>query len=173
MKKISFLVLVYFLTTAGFFKSALEDCADEGFRHNNAFPLVETEWVAHSKEEVDKNRVKLDKINQQKLKKHYSLPICKKISDVRSFPKTCRNPEGQGGKLTYEQVLDNKRQFDLSVGKRVVVKEYTKAEIEKKYKKFLNKSTKLKMKNNLYYGQYEMCVGYKKRSPELFKAKYD
>ena len=59
------------------------------------------------------------------------------------------------------------------MGKQIVVNEYTKAEIEKKYKKFLNKSTKLKMKNNLYYGQYEMCVSYKKRSPELFKAKYD
>ena len=29
------------------------------------------------------------------------------------------------------------------------------------------------MKNNLYYGQYEMCVSYKKRRPELFKAEYD
>ena len=93
--------MVYFLTTAGFFKSALEDCADEGFRHNNAFPLVETEWVAHSKEEVDKNRVKLDKINQQKLKKHYSLPICKKTSDVRSFPKTCRKPRSKRNIKTF------------------------------------------------------------------------
>ena len=173
MKKISFLVLVYFLTTAGFFKSALEDCADEGFRHINAFPLVETKTVAHSKEESNKIRAEHNKSRQQKLKKHYSLPICKNSSDVYNFPKTCRTPEGQGIKLTYEQVLDNSLQLILRMGKQIVVNEYTKAEIEKKYKKFLNKSTKLKMKNNLYYGQYEMCVSYKKRSPELFKAKYD
>jgi hypothetical protein len=37
MKKISFLVLVYFLTTAGFFKSALEDCADLRIREFSKF----------------------------------------------------------------------------------------------------------------------------------------
>ena len=45
--------------------------------------------------------------------------------------------------------------------------------MKKKYKKFFKKSLKTKMNNNKYYENYSSCVAYKKRSPELFEAKYD
>ena len=55
MKKISFLVLVYFLTTAGFFKSALEDCADIKIKT----------WQRFNKTE-ETRKVKLTEIEQNK-----------------------------------------------------------------------------------------------------------
>ena len=77
------------------------------------------------------------------------------------------------GTVPYEEVLD--RSFDMLLlsGKTVVVKSYTKSEQEKRYKKFFKKSLKIKMDNNKYYKNYSGCVAYKKRSPELFEAKYD
>ena len=171
MKKIFFLIFVYTLTTAGLFKSALEDCADKSFREMNAFPLAETKWVKLTKEEADKIRSDHNKKREKLIKKHYALPICKKINDVYSFPQTCRNPEGYGGKLTYEQVLKNSLNLQLR-GKMVVVKQYTKSQQEKKYKDFLKKNLKLKMNNQVYYKQYSGCVSYKKNKPELFKAQY-
>jgi hypothetical protein len=172
MKKIPFLVLVYILTTAGLFKSTLEDCADKSFRAMNAFPLVETKWVKLTKEEADKIRADHNKTTQKKLKKHYSLPICDNFSDVYSFPKICRNPDGHGGTVPYKQVLKNSLDTQLR-GKMVVVKKYTKTEQEKKYKDFLKKNLKLKMNKQVYYDQYSGCVSYKKNKPELFKAQYD
>ena len=172
MKKIPFLILVFMLTT-GFFKSALEECADKSFIADNGFPQTETKSTKYSKAERDKMLFEHKKRKKLEIKKHYSLPICKNFNDIYSYPKICRNPDGHMGTVPYEEVLD--RSFDMLLlsGKTVVVKSYTKSELEKRYKKFFKKSLKIKMDNNKYYKNYSGCVDYKKRSPELFKAKYD
>ena len=149
MKKISFLVLVYFLTTAGFFKSALEDCADLRIREFSKF-----------NKEKETKRVKLSETEQKKedIKFKNDISECKKKfakSDI---------------KLT---VCENRAQIWHSYYKEEFIRNITPEENKKKYKKFISQSLKKKISDLTYENIYSQCIIYKKDSPELFKAKYD
>ena len=71
MKRISFLILVFIFTTAGFFKSALEDCADiqmkqeVRFRQIGEYKTVEMtdseKLIARKKWEKAKKKYELKK----------------------------------------------------------------------------------------------------------------
>ena len=175
MKRIPFLILVFILTT-GFFKSALEDCADENFKKSNSIPSIEYKIIQLSEERYKKMKDEHERSKNEALKKHYSLPICKNslesIYVEGTFTPKCRRAKSGTG-YTLEQLLDRSFQIELEDARKVKTKEYTQSEMKIKYKKFFNKSLKTKMKNNKYYENYSSCVDYKKRSPELFKAKYD
>lgn len=178
MKKIFFFILVYFFTTASFFKSALEDCADESFKYSNSIPSIEYKNVKLSKESYQKLLNEHKRYKDKALKKHFALPICANPLDATKYdmdsfkPKCRRDPRTQSS-FTLEQLIDNSFQFELDQAKKVKTKEYTKSEMKRKYKNFLKKPLKIKMDNNKYYKNYSGCVAYKKRSPELFEAKYD
>ena len=171
MRKISFLVLVYFLTTAGLFKSALEDCADESFEYSNSIPSIEYKNVELSKESYQKLLNEHERYKKEALKEHFALPICKDMFDSFKFPK-CRNETSSG--YSYEKTLDHLFRNDTLVeARRVKIKEYTETEMKSKYKIFFKKPLKIKMDNSEYYKNYSGCLDYKKRSPELFEAQYN
>ena len=175
MKKIFFLISIFILTT-GFFKSALENCADENFKKSNSIPSVEYKIVYLSQERYKKMKDEHEKSKNEALKKHYSLPICKNPLESSfvegTFKLKCRKAK-KGTGYTLEQLLDRKFQIELEDARKVKTKEYTKSEMKRKYKKFFNKSLKNKMNDNKYYENYSYCVDYKKNSPELFEARYN
>ena len=148
MRKIFFLILVYFFTTAGFFKSALEDCADIKIKT----------WQQFNKTE-ETRKVKLTEIEQNKEKIKYQNEIekCKQYAegDIR---------------LT---VCQNKASMFYSTHKVEVIRKITSTENERAYKKFISKTLKNKINEREYEEAYSNCIDYKENSPELFKAKYD
>ena len=149
MKKISFLVLVYFLTTAGFFKSALEDFADLRIREFSKF-----------NKEKETKRVKLSETEQKK----EDIKFKNDISE-------CKKKFAKGDiKLT---VCENRAQIWHSYYKEEFIRNITPEENKKKYKKFISQSLKKKISDLTYENIYSQCIIYKKDSPELFKAKYD
>tara|TARA_B110000027_G_scaffold107218_1_gene114047 strand:+ start:41 stop:490 length:450 start_codon:yes stop_codon:yes gene_type:complete len=149
MKKISFLVLVYFLTTAGFFKSALEDCADLRIREFSKF-----------NKEKETKRVKLSETEQKKedIKFKNDISACKKKFAKGDI------------KLT---VCENRAQIWYSSYKEEFIRNITPEENKKKYKKFISQSLKKKISDLTYENIYSRCIIYKKDRPELFKVKYD
>ena len=150
MKRISFLVLVYFLTTAGFFKSALEDCADVDIR--NA-PQFNKSGIYKDIEMSDAEKLVAKKKWEKRVKK-YELNKKNNRSDIGFFIESS----------TYS-----------STHKSVLIEKISKKENEKKYKKFISQSLKKKMNDRFsgYPEEYSQCVNYKKFKPEMFKAKYD
>jgi hypothetical protein len=177
VKRIPFLIIVFMLTT-GFFKSALEECADESFEYSNSIPSIEYKTIELSDERYKKLKDEHERSKKKDLKKHYALPICKNSIDATkydmdSFKPKCRLDPSKKSGFTYEELLDRSFKWQLDEARKVKTKEYTKSEMKKKYKKFFKKSLKTKMNNNKYYENYSSCVAYKKRSPELFEAKYD
>ena len=159
------------MLTTGFFKSKLEECADESFEYSNSIPSTEYKTVKLSDERYKK--LKYD--HEKALKKYYALPICKNSLDATkdTFSPKCRIDPSKKSGFTYEELLGRSFKWELDEARKVKTKEYTKSEMKKKYKKFFKKSLKTKMNNNKYYENYSSCVAYKKRSPELFEAKYD
>ena len=175
MKKIPFLILVFILTT-GFFKSALEDCADENFKKSNSIPSIEYKMIQLSEERYKKMKDEHERSKDEALKKHYSLPICKNFENKYvegTFTLKCRTDPKKLSGYSLEELLDRSFQIELEDARKVKTKEYTQSEMNRKYKKFFNKSLKTKMNNNKYYENFSYCLDYKKSSPELFNAKYD
>ena len=154
MKKIPFLILVYFLTTAGFFKSALEECADIDIRNASQFNkngiYKDVEMTDAEKLVAKKYWEKRDK--EFKLKRNNQRDIS---LDIRFFIE-----QHNLGPKTHKSIL---------------VRKITKKENDKKHKKFISKSLKKKMNDRFsgYPENYKLCVNYKKFNPEMFKAKYD
>ena len=156
MRKISFLILVYLFTTAGFFKSALEDCADilikeaPQFNKNGIFNNIE---MSNAEKLIAKKKWK-KRLKEYKLKK--------------------KNNERDIGFF-----IDGYDPLGPPTYKKVLIKKISKQENQKAYKKFISESLKTKMKDmylDYYSGyahEYAKCVKYKKNNPELFKAKYD
>ncbi len=153
MRKISFLVLVYFLTTAGLFKSALEECADIEIRDESQFNEVGIyEWV-----EMNDAEKLVAKKDWEKRAKEYELY---KKKNPRSIKVTMYEMYGFGDPQTHKKIL---------------IREITKKENDKKYNKFISQSLKIKMNDRLsgYPEQYSRCVNYKKSNPELFESIYN
>ncbi len=153
MKRIPFLILVFMLTT-GFFKSALEECADIIIRDDYKFnKKEETISVKLTPKEIEEQK-RLAKIEYSKCLK-YKKPMDEPL-DIRYT--IC----SRAAKLTSER--DSKLKE---------IRKISPEENNKKYKKFISQSLKKKMKDVDYEKTYSYCVYYKKTKPEMFKAKYD
>ena len=150
MKKIPFLILVYFLTTAGFFKSALEECADIDIRDASQF---NKNGIYKDVEMTDAEKLIAKKKWEKRVEK-YKLNKKNNRNDIGFF-------------------IDSLTQSPTH--KSVLVRKITKKENDKKHKKFISQSLKKKMNDRFsgYPEKYKLCVNYKKFNPEMFKAKYD
>ena len=154
MKRITFLIIVFIFTT-GFFKSALEECADIESKDDRKFnKKVETERVKLTPKESNEQR-RLRKIEYDKCDVLY-----KKI-------------EGQNSNIGHDIcIIGAKTTYNINY-KWKIIRNISPEENKKKYKKFISQSLKKKMKDRDYEESYSYCVKYKKNNPEMFKAKYD
>ena len=154
MKRISFLVLVFMLTT-GFFKSALEECADilsrEDSRFNQTQKFKKVELTNHEKIKVKRD---LERDRQECIKSKKSNP------DSITTTVSCMIYKANRGTISTKW-------------KNVKVGDISKRENQKLYKKFISQSLKKKMNDIEFEKTYLYCVNYKKNYPEMFKAKYD
>ena len=150
MKKLSFLIVVFIFTTAGIFKSALEECADIGIRDATQF---NKNGVYKEVEMSDAEKLVAKREWEKRVKEH-ELNKKNKRSDIGFF-------------------IDSK--YNSRTHNTVLIRKISKKENEKKYKKFISQSLKKKMNDTLssYGHHYSECVNYKKHYPEVFKAKYD
>tara|TARA_B100000959_G_C14393009_1_gene382981 strand:- start:46 stop:480 length:435 start_codon:yes stop_codon:yes gene_type:complete len=142
-------------TTAGFFKSALEECADIYMKE--AWQFVQTS---------EKERINLTpkESNEQKRLRQVEYDRC----DV-----VFKKKEGQKGSFGHEYCTRSaKLSYDINY-KWKIIRNISPEENQKAYKKFISKSLKKKMKDRSYSDYYANCIKYKKWNPELFKAKYD
>jgi|TARA_B100000315_G_scaffold119849_1_gene109769 hypothetical protein len=153
MKKLlGILVLgfVFVLTTAGFFKSDLEECADISMKDDWQF--VQTS---------ENERVDLTPQESNKQKKLLKIEI--KNCDLKYKNK------GIGHTMCVRAAKD----IHNPNYKWKIIRNISPEENNKKYKKFISQSLKKKMKDPSYTRLYADCIKYKKWNPELFKAKYD
>ena len=174
-----FLVLTFFFTTAGLFKSDLEECADLKtkswfwFNRTEEFktvPLTEEEQEK-ANEIYEAEMVRLDK-------KHSERHKCERKKSDRKISSACVDRNKYG--FWARQAAAKKKS-----GKQVKVRDISEYENKKNYKKYikmpLNKKLRLADEQgswDWYFGQeyeknYLACVGEKKYNPELFKGKYD
>jgi hypothetical protein len=152
MKRIPFLILVFMLTT-GFFKSALEKCADIDIRDA---PQFNKNGIYKDVEMSDAEKIVAKKYWEKRDKEYKKKINQRDISlDIRFFIE-----QHNLGPKTHKSIL---------------VRKITKKENDKKHKKFISQSLKKKMNDRFsgYPEKYELCVNYKKFKPEMFKAKYD
>ena len=182
MKKLSlyiFLVLTFFLTTAGLFKSDLEECADFkvkswiGFNRTEVFktvPLTEEEQEK-ANEIYEAEMVRLDK-------KHSERHKCEKKYSGKKISSACVD---RNAYKFWAQIAATKKKS----GKQVKVRDISEYENKREYKKYINMSLKKKLRfadsqgskdwlfGQTYEGHYLTCIKEKKNNPELFKGKYD
>ena len=130
------------MLTTGFFKSALEECADIAMKDAHQFnKRVETKQIKLTPAESNK---------QRKLKKIASDKCDLKYKDKNSF----------GYSMCSSAVnLDYNTNY-----KSKIIRNISPEENKRKYKKFISKSLKKKM-NDTYSGyshKYSDCVNYKK-----------
>ena len=149
MKKLLGIVVlgfVFVLTTAGFFKSALENCADIQMKRETRFMQIgEYKTVLMTDSEKLTARTKWEKA-----KKKYEL----NKRDIRFF-------------IDYDSL-----KYPPTT-KKVKIRDISKQENERAYKKFIKQSLKSKLKDRWYEDHYRNCINWKKSNPELFEAKYD
>ena len=182
MKKLSlyvFLVLTFFFTTAGVFKSDLEECAD--FKVKS--------WIGFNRTEVFKT-VPLTEEEQEKANEIYEAEMVR-LDKEHSERHKCERKKG-GGKISSACVDRNEYYFWAKYaelarksGKEVKVRDISEYENKREYKKYINMSLKKKLRfadsqgskdwlfGQIYEGHYLTCVKEKKNNPELFKGKYD
>ena len=149
MKKLlGILVLsfVFVLTTAGFFKSDLEECADIQMKRETRFmQFGEYKTVEMTDSEKLTARTKWGKAKKK----------CELTKKCLSFFVDYRS-------LKYPPTT-----------KEVKIRDISKQENERNYKKFIKQSLKSKLKDRWYEDHYRNCINWKKSNPELFEAKYD
>jgi hypothetical protein len=149
MKKLlGILVLgfVFVLTTAGLFKSALEECTD-ALLPMSYIVVVGSEWK--TVEMTDSEKL-IARKKWEKAKKKYE-----------------SNKRDIGFFIDYDSL-----EYPPTK-KSVKIRDIPKSESLRKYNKFLKQSLKKKLKNGSYEKQYKNCIYQKKKNPELFDAKYD
>jgi len=186
MKRLSlyvFLVLTFFFTTAGLFKSDLEECADFKIKS----------WIKFNRTAVFKT-VPLTEEEQEKAKEIYETEMVrldKKYHERHECGRIKYESNRYGSsKLKKACVTANKYRFftpSLKTKKQVKVRDISEYENKKKYKKYIKMplNKKLRFADNKeswaldvqfgreYEKNYLACVGEKKKNPELFKGKYD
>ena len=146
MKKLSFLILIFVFTTAGFFgffKSSLEKCADETILMIYVTPA--TQWKKVNKSPSD---------------------LSKDVAEISKIKSSCPSSGCNSGQEASIIVLKKKH-------KNIKVRDIPESEQLQKFNKFLKQSLKKKLQNEIYEGDFESCEKLKKKSPELFKAKYN
>ena len=143
--------------TTGFFKSALEECADIAMKDAPQFnKTAETERIKLTPKESNEQR-RLRKIAYDKCDLQYK----KKKDQTRNIKHTI---------CSRAAMLD----YDIDY-KYKIIRNISPEENKKNYKKFISRSLKKKMNDTFsgYSHDYSECVKYKKYYPEMFKAKYD
>ena len=148
--KILVLSFVFVLTTAGLFKSALEECADISMKNDFRF-----------NQKAEQERVELTVQESNKQKKLLKIAI-----------KNC-GLKWKNKNLSYDICVRVARDVHNTRYKWKIKRKISPEENMKKYKKFISQSLKNKMEDRYYYGNYAGCVEFRKNQPELFKAKYD
>ena len=155
MKKIPFLLLIYLLTTAGFFKSALEDCADilsrEHSRFNQTQKFKKVELLTH---EIIRIKKELERDRQECVMSKKNNP-----DDIRTTV-SCMMYKANKGTISTKW-------------KNVKVGDISEKENQNLHKKFISQSLKKKMKDKDFERSYLYCVNYKKNHLEMFNAKYN
>ena len=146
MKRILFLFIVFFFTTAGLFKSALEECADIQMKQEVRFRLI----GEYKTVEMTDSEKLIARKKWEKAKKKYE-----------------SNKRDIGFFIDYDSL-----EYPPTK-KSVKIRDISKQENERKYKKFIKQSLKSKLNDRWYEDRYRACIYMKKSNPELFKAKYD
>ena len=137
---------VFVLTTAGFFKSALEECADIQMKQEVRFRLI----GEYKTVEMTDSEKLIARKKWEKAKKKYEL-----------------NKRDIGFFIDYDSL-----EYPPTK-KSVKIRDISKQENERAYKKFIKQSLKSKLNDRWYEDHYKTCIYMKKSNPELFKAKYD
>ena len=137
-------------TTAGFFKSALEECADIQMKQEVRFRQI----GEYKTVEMTDSEKLIARKKWEKAKKKYELKKKNKQRDIGFF-------------IDYDSL-----EYPPTK-KSVKIRDIPKSESLRKYNKFLKQSLKKKLKNGSYEKQYKNCIYQKKKNPELFDAKYD
>ena len=192
MKKAPFYLIIFFLTT-GFLRSTLEKCADYHFKLSNSLPTAEyaeelkpkaiyDQEYSEYEEAIARNekRKQRRKAEWERIKK---LPHCQSwmwFESEQIRKKHCK--KFHKDKAEYEGFS----LFDFgpnppSLTRTIVVRNFSKNEIERNYKKFLRQSLKVKLRladeskpaGIKYLDQYNMCINSEKNNPQLFKDKYN
>ena len=141
---------VFVLTTAGFFKSALEECADIQMKQEVRFMQI----GEYKTVEMTDSEKLIARKKWEKAKKKYELKKKNKLSDIGFF-------------IDYDSL-----EYPPTK-KSVKIRDISKQENERAYKKFIKQALKSKLKDRWYEDHYRNCINWKKSNPELFKAKYD
>jgi len=149
MKRIPFLILVFILTT-GFFKSALEECADIQMKLEKRFMQI---GEFKNVEMTDGEKL-IARKKWEKAKKKYESTKKNERLNIRFF-------------IEYDSL-----EYPPT-HKQVKIRDISKQENERAYKKFIKQSLKSKLKDRWYEDHYSNCINWKKSNPELFEAKYD
>ena len=136
--------------TTGFFKSALEECADINMKKDWRF--IQTS----EKERIDLTHEESKKQKELLKTELYFCDTKYAISDIRHT--ICTSTAQDNHNTNY---------------KWKIIRKISPEENKKNYKKFISKSLKKKMKDPSYIRLYDNCVKYKKSKPEVFKAQYD
>ena len=140
------LCFVFVLTTAGLFKSALEECTD-ALLPMSYIVVVGSEWK--TVEMTDSEKL-IARKKWEKAKKKYE-----------------SNKRDIGFFIDYDSL-----EYPPTK-KSVKIRDISKQENERAYKKFIKQSLKSKLNDRRYEDHYKTCIYMKKSNPELFKAKYD
>ena len=137
---------VFVLTTAGLFKSALEECADIQMKQEVRFRQI----GEYKTVEMTDSEKLIARKKWEKAKKKYE-----------------SNKRDIGFFIDYDSL-----EYPPTK-KSVKIRDISKQENERAYKKFIKQSLKSKLNDRRYEDHYKTCIYMKKSNPELFKAKYD
>ena len=152
IRKLILYIAVFILTT-GFFKSALEKCADEKTRSFDEYNRV----AEYRKE----------------LKSAEELKELDEIFESRKI--ACENSrKDEVSKITLECLKYNVALFDSEYSRYNLIKirDIPKSENIRKYKSFIRQSLKSKIRVSGYEFNYSNCIEEQKDNPKLFDAKY-
>ena len=155
MKRILFLILVYFLTTAGFIKSALEECTDTLIREHSRF---------NQKQKFKK----IELTNHEKIKVKRDLE-----SDRQRCIKDKKNNPDSVTTTISCMIYEGNKDTISTKWKKVNEGSISKKENQDLYNEFISKPFKKKMNDIRFEKTYLYCVFYKKNYPVIFRARYD
>ena len=153
MRKIPFYLIIFLLTT-GFFKSALEKCADEKTR---------------SFDEYNRNAE-----YRKELKSEKELKELEKIGKEKRLACEIAEKNKKKSAITYECLNYNEFLFDSKYTRYNLIKirDIPESENIRKYKAFIRQSLKSKIRVKGYENVYSKCIKEQKDNPKLFEAKY-
>lgn len=177
MKKILFLLTVFFFTT-GFFKSTLEKCSDYQFRISNSLPKAEYKIVKLSKAEYQRkieawqeDKKHWAEMSERNRKKWEKKPFCTKANLNK---KNCRMAYDTFPIFFFPETYPKDTVS-------IKIRDYSEREIKRNQDKFLRQSLKKKLRladqnkigGKTYLNHYKKCVKSKENNSQLFEDKYN